>query len=360
MLTEASPTDLLNRVAADFKSKPFVPPHVLTHGDLQTLGAYFWPGRYRPREITNDEERLFQVDSETKVLARCRWQPNRNGRATLVMWHGIEGSTSSAYMLATAAKGFAAGFNVVRVNIRNCGGTEHLTPTLYHGGMSGDARAVIQELIDRDGLNRIFAVGFSLGGNKVLKMAGEMADDCPPQLRGLVAISPSVNLRASSDLLMGRRNFIYHKDFLHYLKRRIKVKEKLFPGHYDSSSLRRIKTLRQFDDTYIAPAFGFDGVDDYYAKASSLPYIDRLRIPTLIIHAQDDPLVPFAPLREIINGHANDGVIAELLAGRNSHVMILAPNRGGHVAFLSAESANEDRFWAENRLIDFCRIVSTA
>src|ERR1041385_1237094 len=226
--------------------------------------------------------------------------------------------------------------------------------------MSGDARAVIQELIDRDGLNRIFAVGFSLGGNKVLKMAGEMADDCPPQLRGLVAISPSVNLRASSDLLMGRRNFIYHKDFLHYLKRRIKVKEKLFPGHYDSSSLRRIKTLRQFDDTYIAPAFGFDGVDDYYAKASSLPYIDRLRIPTLIIHAQDDPLVPFAPLREIINGHANDGVIAELLAGRNSHVMILAPNRGGHVAFLSAESANEDRFWAENRLIDFCRIVSTA
>ncbi|HXI25530.1 MAG TPA: alpha/beta fold hydrolase [Pyrinomonadaceae bacterium] len=358
MLTEAPPTDLLDRVAADFRSKPFVPPRVLTHGDLQTLGAYFWRGRYRPRDVTDDEERLFQVDSETKVLARCRWQPDRTERATLVLWHGVEGSTTSAYMLATAAKAFAAGFNVARVNIRNCGGTEHLTPTLYHGGMSGDARAVIQELIDRDRLPRIFVGGFSLGGNVILKMAGEYGDQAPAALAGVIAISPSVDLRASSDLLMTRRNLIYHKDFLYYLKRRIKAKEKLFPGRYDSSGLHHIKTLRQFDDTYIAPAFGFAGVDDYYAKASSLPYINRIRVPTLFLQAQDDPLVPIGPLSEIMNGFSQQELIDEVRFAANPHVLLITPARGGHVAFLSAGSEGEDRFWAENRLIDFCRSLT--
>src|SRR5215813_490846 len=196
LVTDSSRANLIFQLARNFKSKPFVPPRGLTQGDLQTLSAYFWPGRYRARDLTNDEERLFQVEPGTQVLARCRWQTNRVEHATLVMWHGIEGSTRSAYMLSTAEKAFRAGFNVVRVNYRNCGDTEHLTPTLYHGGLSGDARAVIEELIDRDRLQQIFVVGFSLGGNKVLKFAGEYGDDPPPQLFGVCAVSPSVNLRA--------------------------------------------------------------------------------------------------------------------------------------------------------------------
>jgi len=344
LLTETSSPAVLAQLGDEFKLKPFIPPRVVTHGDLQTLAAYFWPGRFRPRDLTGDEVRMFQVEKDTQVLARCRWQPNRTERGTIVMWHGIEGSSSSAYMLATAEKAYRAGMNVVRMNIRNCGGTEHLTPTLYHGGLTHDVRAMIEELIDQDRLPRIFLVGFSLGGNMVLKLAGEYGDDPPSQLAGVATISPSVNLRASCELIMTRRNFIYHKEFLHNLKRRIRNKAKLFPGRYDSSGLRHIKSLRQFDDTYIAPAFGFADADDYYKQASSLPYIPRIRVPTLIIHAQDDPFVPFEPLR--------DSSIAA-----NPNVLLLAPERGGHVAFLSADSHDEDRFWAENRLMDFGSIL---
>jgi uncharacterized protein len=336
---------LLSKLKADFAAKPFTPHGVLTQGDLQTLSAYFWPGRYGAKDLTGDEERLFEVGPGTKVVARCRWQRSRRECPTLLMWHGIEGSTRSAYMLMTAARAFSAGFNVVRVNIRNCGGTEHLTPTLYHGGMSGDARAVIDELINKDGLSRLVIAGFSLGGNKVLKLAGEYAEGPPAQLVGVAAISPSVNLRASSDRLMLARNWIYHQDFLYYLKRRIKTKQKLFPDLYQMNGLRHVRTIRQYDQAYIAPAFGFRDVDDYYAKASSLPYIKRIRIPTLIIHAQDDPFVPFEPLRD------------PSIAG-NPHVLLLAPERGGHVAFISANEDGEDRFWAENRLVDFCRMIS--
>src|SRR5262249_37189100 len=139
--------------------------------------------------------------------------------------------------------------------------------------------------------------------------------------------------RASSDLLMARRNWIYHKDFLYYLKRRIQAKEKLFPELYDSTRLSRVSSIREYDNTYIAPMFGFVDADDYYAKASSLPYISRIRVPTLIIHAQDDPFVPFAPLRELLHGSLDEVSIAA-----NPHVLMLAPEHGGHVAFLSSDS----------------------
>jgi predicted alpha/beta-fold hydrolase len=337
---------LLNRMRADLDSKPFVPYRFLSQGDLQTLGAFFWPGRFRARDLTGDEERLFEVEPDTKVLGRCRWQKNRIEHPTLVMWHGIEGSAASPYMLSTAAKAFRAGFNVVRMNVRNCGGTDHLTPTLYHAGLTDDARKVIDELINKDRLTRIMVAGFSLGGNQVLRLAGEYGDHAPSQLSGLVAISPSIDLHASSARLMARRNWVYHQRFLYSLKRRMKTKSRLYPELYQTHELHRLKTIRAFDDKYVAPAFGFADADDYYTKASSLPHIKHIRIPALIIHAQDDPFIPFAPLR--------DPSIAT-----NSHVFLLAPERGGHVAFISNESDSngEDRFWAENRLIDFCRTV---
>src|SRR5436190_8034890 len=147
-------------------SQAFVPHRVFQHGDTQTLAAYLWP--LRPRDRTGDDQRVFRVGSDSQVLARCRWQPNPAEHPALVMWHGMEGSTASAYMVSTADKAFRAGFNVVRVNMRNCGGTEHLSPTLYHGGLTYDARIVIEELIETDRLPRLLVAGFSLGGNMVL------------------------------------------------------------------------------------------------------------------------------------------------------------------------------------------------
>jgi predicted alpha/beta-fold hydrolase len=342
---EPSVSALLEQIARALESRPFVPHRILKQGDAQTIGAYLWPRRFRLRDRTQDEERLFQVEPGSQVLARCRWQAKPREHPTLVMWHGMEGSTASSYMLTTADKAFRSGFNIVRVNFRNCGGTEHLSPTLYHGGLSGDLRAVVAELIDRDHLSQLFIAGFSLGGNMVLKLAGEYGNNPPVELRAVCAVSPSVDLRASTNLIARRRNWIYQQDFLRRLKNRIKVKEKLFPDLYDSSGLRGIRSVEQFDNHYVAPHFGFADANDYYAKASSLPYISRIRIPTLIIHAEDDPFIPFAPLRD-----------ASITS--NPYVLLLATERGGHVAFVSVH-AGEDRFWAESCLVEFFKLAAT-
>src|SRR6266480_6586585 len=165
---------LRDQLTHELKSQDFVPHRVFQSGDTQTLAAYLWP--LRPRDRVGDEERFFHVEPDSQVLARFRWQPDRTEHPTLVMWHGMEGSTASAYMVSTADKAFRAGFNVVRVNCRNCGGTEHLSPTLYHGGLTDDLRVVIDALVKTDRLSRVFVAGFSLGGNMVLKLAGEYGD----------------------------------------------------------------------------------------------------------------------------------------------------------------------------------------
>ena len=349
---------LLAQVTAKFQEKPFVPARFFTQGDMQTLAAYFWPGRFRPRDATEDEERLFEVEPGSQVLARCRWQPDRTEHPTLVLWHGLEGSSASAYMLSTAAKAFQRGFNVVRMNIRNCGGTEHLTPTLYHGGLTHDLRAVLVELINQDRVPRIVIAGFSLGGNLTLKLAGEWADDVPEQLKGVVAISPSADLQASSDLLHQPRNFVYHRNFLYFMKLRIGLKQRLYPERYDSSALSTISSLVQFDDHYVAPAFGFGDARDYYARASALPFLSRIRVPTLIIHAQDDPFIPFTPLEKALNPQTQSEASSDVLTTANENILLVGPPSGGHVAFVSANSLDEDRFWAENRLVDFSEIVA--
>ena len=354
---------LLTEVERAFAAKPFQPHPLFTNGHAQTLAGYAWPRRFRLRALQADEEHLFEVEPGIRVLAHCRWQEHRVDQPTMVLWHGIEGSSASIYMVGTADKAFRAGFNVVRMNVRNCGGTEHLTPTLYHGGLTEDLRVVIDELIARNRLSRIFLVGFSLGGNMVLKLAGEYGEGPPQEVSGVCAVSPSVDLNASSQLIGEKRNWIYHRNFVTRLQRRLDFKKDLYPDLYDPEALPLARTLREFDDRYTAPAFGFAGVDDYYAKASSLPLIGGIRIPTLIIHAQDDPFIPFAPLRD-------PSVTA------NPYVLLIATLRGGHVGFVAANARAdsdepdadsgehqsvdpaEDRFWAENRVVEFCKLTN--
>jgi predicted alpha/beta-fold hydrolase len=336
----------LRRVARVFEAKPFKPHRLFRQGDAQTLAAYAWPRSFRFYQ-ERDEERLFNVAPGVKVLAHCRWQAHREECPTIIAWHGIEGSTGSNYMLATAEKGFRAGFNIIRINLRNCGGTEHLTPTLYHGGLSEDLRAVVHELIEKDQISRMLLVGFSLGGNMVLKLAGEYGDNPPPEILGVCAVSPSVDLSASAEMILKRSNWIYQQDFVRRLKRRIRTKQKLYPELYDTSGLRGVRTLRQFDDRFTAPAHGFSGAADYYYRSSALRVIAQIRTPTLIIHAVDDPFIPFAPLL--------DAAVAE-----NPCILLVGPKQGGHVAFISvSQNGDEDRFWAENRVIEFCKLANS-
>jgi len=344
-LSQQQAKELLAHIAASFDQKPFTPHRMFRNGHAQTFASYLWPRRSKYQ--ANDEERLFEVASDVKLLAHCRWQKDRKANPTIVLWHGMEGSTDSVYMLAIAHKGFKLGFNVIRVNLRNCGGTEHLTPTLYHAGLSSDLRAVANELIERDGLDRLFMVGYSLGGNLVLKLAGEYAENPPPQIVGICAVSPSVDLSASAQEINRRSNWIYQRDFLRRMRKRIYVKKRYFPDLYDLSKLKGARSIRAFDELYTSKAHGFKNADDYYSQSSSIRVVQNIRIPTLVIHAEDDPFIPFAPLK--------NPVFTE-----NPYILFLATAQGGHVAFVGANGGGEDRFWAENRVVEFCVLTNEA
>lgn len=367
-ISAASARAFLAKVAETFATRPFIPHSLFRGGNAQTLAAYAWPRPYR-FGAPKDEERFFDVAPDVRVLAHCRWQQDRLNYPTVVLWHGIEGSSSSTYMIAMADKAFRAGFNVVRMNLRTCGGTEHLTSTVYHGGLTEDLHEVVRQLIEYDQLQRLFLVGFSLGGNMVLKLAGEYGENPPPEVISICAVSPSIDLHASAELIIKRSNWIYHRDFVYRLKKRLRIKHKLFPERYDITGLDSVRTLREFDDRFTARSHGFADADDYYYKASSIRVIDRIRLPTLIIHAQDDPFIPFAPLRDPV-------------VQNNPYILLIDPERGGHVAFLASKPRSgtgakpeasdaslithhsslgaEDRFWSENRVVEFCKLAQAS
>jgi len=343
---EASLEDSRVRVAREaarvLASESFNPHPLFRGGHAQTLAAFAWPRRLRHRGHRLDEPRLFEVEPDVRLLAHCRWQRRREAHPTLLLVHGLEGSSSSVYMLSTARRAYEAGFNVLRLNQRNCGSTEHLTPTLYHSGLSEDFKQVVRELVERDRLARLFLAGFSMGGNLVLKAAGEWGAGAPRELSGVCAVSPSINLSVVARAFESRANRAYHENFMLHLRRRVRRKQKLFPSLYDTRDLRRVRTVREFDERYTAPHAGFKGADDYYERSSALPLVPSIRVPALVVHAHDDPLVPLDP--------ASEAALRE-----NPHVVPVTPRRGGHVAFLSADA--RARFWAEHMVVEFCRVV---
>ena len=328
----------------ELNKQPFVPHPALKNGHAQTLAGALIRRRFK-RVVENREERLFAIPPGGQVLGHCSWQPERADCPTLVLAHGMEGSTESRYMLGTAEKALEAGFNVVRMNVRNCGGTEHLTPTLYHAGLTEDLKQIINELSERDGLREIYLAGFSLGGNMVLKLAGEYSAGAPAALRGVIAVSPSIDLASCADAIEMRSNLVYHLKFITSLRNRLRRKARLFPDRYDASRLRGVWTIRRFDDLITAPHTGFQNVANYYARASALPFIERISVPTLIVHAKDDPFIPFAPFER-----------REVTA--NPNVALIAPAHGGHVGFIAASGEGESRFWAEAMIVNFARLLN--
>lgn len=324
---------------------PFIPHPAIKNAHAQTIAGSVFPRRFKLVDEWS-ESRFFDTGPGVRVLAHCLWQPDRKSKPTVIIVHGMEGSTQSRYMLGTAEKALAAGFNTVRVNYRNCGGTEHLTPTLYHAGLTEDIRQIVSELIEGDGLNEIYLIGFSLGGNIVLKLAGEYGAAIPAAIRGVVTVSPSIDLASCADAIELRKNVVYNMRFVWSLRSRMRRKARLFPDRYDSSLLRGVWTIRQFDDAYVAPHCGFRDSADYYERASALRVMDRIRVPSLIIHAKDDPVIPYAQFER-----------SEVTA--NPHVTLLAPDQGGHVGFISANGEGEDRFWAEATAIRFAEMIST-
>src|SRR5438105_6118585 len=220
-----------------------------------TIAAAFVPRRF---DIPAAEARRFQVDRDSWLLGHCHWQPGKRKDApVLVLVHGLDGSSDSNYMRGIAEKAFHCGFHVVRLNQRNCGRSEALTPTLYNSGMSADYRAVFEELSSGDGFEQIFFAGYSMGGNLVTKMAGEFGAAVPKALRGIAAVCPSINLAACADELERGNNYFYQRHFVAGLMSRYARKVELFPQIYEPNGFGRIRTVREFDDAITAPRFGY-------------------------------------------------------------------------------------------------------
>jgi predicted alpha/beta-fold hydrolase len=242
-------------------------------------------------------------------------------------------------MRGIAAKAYRAGCNVIRMNQRTCGGTEHLTPTLYNSGLSQDYRAIVQELAHVDGLDRIWLVGYSMGGNLVLKAAGEIGAS-EAALAGVIAVCPNIDPPQCIEALEQPRNWVSHRHFLVELKARLRRKAALFPGKWDLTKLGDITRLREFDDRYTAPDGGYTSGADYYQRSGARHVLESLAVPTFIITAQDDPFIPYA-------------MFAGPLFQRHPKIRMLAPRYGGHCGFLHRAHNGEDAYWAENRIVDF-------
>ena len=266
---------------------------------------------------------------------------------TFLLLHGLEGSSLAHYMYGIADKAWAAGWNVVRLNQRNCGGTEHLSRGLYHSGLTHDPLFVLRELIEADGLPALAVAGYSLGGNLALKLAGELGDTPPPELRAVCAVSPTMDLARCVEALERRANYPYQWNFVRNLKNRMRRKAAAYPADYAVDRLTRVWTVRQFDEVYTAPHHGFDGADDYYYRASAMRVLDRIRVPTLILTAENDPFVPPDPFR------------AKEIA-RHPHLTVVVTSDGGHCAFVEDAEPGYDGYWAEREVVRFANACDAA
>ncbi len=319
----------------------FTPRRWLRGGHVQTLASFLIQRRFR---VPAPEERLIEVAPGVRVLCHCHWQADRAHALTIIVVHGLEGSSESRYMLGITEKALHAGMNVIRYNQRNCGGTDALAPVLYHSGLSADVAAVAREVIARDGVSRLALVGFSMGGNIVLKLAGEWGADAPPQLRAVAVCCPAIDLSVSANTLHQPSNLVYERYFLWALRRRMLQKARLFPHHFDVGRLRGIRSLREFDDKVTAYYCGFTGVDDYYDRASAAHVVERIAAPTLLLYAANDPFIRITPetRRKIAS---------------NPNITFVETRDGGHCAFIGVGNGSDghpdDGYWAEREIVNF-------
>lgn len=316
----------------------FRPRRGLLNGHLQTIVGNYLP---RPPFRLTVVDETVEVDPSdgSRVLCHCHWQPEtkRSHALTLVLVHGLEGSSDSQYIKGLAARAWTAGCNVIRMNMRNCGGSDTLTPTLYHSALSGDVGAVVDHFAAKFALQRVALVGYSMGGNLILKLAGEWGARMP--LCAAAAVCPAIDLAAGSDALHEPSNRLYEWHFLRRLMKRFQRKAKLFPHVYTRQDFGPIRSLREFDDKIVAHYCGFKNADDYYYRAAAARVIDRIAVPTLILRALDDPFIRLTKETR-----------SKILP--NPMIRLVETAHGGHCAYLGTE-AGDDIHWAESTVIRY-------
>lgn len=314
---------------------PFVPFFRNPH--FSTLAGNFW--RRDLDEIRFPvEARFFETEPGVQVLVHSQRPPD-DPVAEIILVHGLEGSSDAGYARSLAQAALKSGFAVHRFNMRSCAGTEHLSgKALYHSGQTSDLLSVLRSI---QGRAPVFLAGFSLGGNVVLKLAGELGDQANGLVAGVTAVSTPIDLAACARRMEASSNFIYSNRFLKRLKRRIRLKERLTPGIFQLDALDRVKSIYQFDDNFTARAFGFGTADNYYATQSANRFLDRIRIPALLVQSKDDPFIPF----DVYNHPA---------FSNNPWLRLLPVDHGGHLGFVSR---SQPRFWLDDVLVQWMQKV---
>jgi predicted alpha/beta-fold hydrolase len=298
--------------------EPFVP--LFRNPHLQTIAGHYWP---RPECTAPVETRLIQTEPGVQVLvhSQCPASASEASAPPVVLVHGLEGSSSAGYMRSLAAAAVSAGFPAHRFNLRTCGGTEHLCPTLYHAGLTTDLHAFLRRL-DAPA----FLVGFSLGANIVLKLAGELADAAPALIRGVCTVSAPLDLGACAARIAEPDNRLYEARFLRRMRARL-----LATGRYTEKDFAGLHSVMALDDRITAPSFGFHGAKHYYETQSAIAWSAKIRVPTLLIQSRDDTFIPWR--------------IYESAAVRdNPAIRILATDHGGHLGFLAR---SPHRLWLD-------------
>ena len=307
--------------------RDFVP--LFRNAHLETIVCHFWS---RPLDTVRYpvERRLYRTEADVQVLLESQ-RPPGPARAELVLVHGLEGSGEAGYMRGLSQTALEAGCAVHRFHLRTCGGTEHLSSTLYHSGLTSDLLHVLREMAG-EGAGPLFLAGFSLGGNVVLKLAGELGEQGPALVRGVCAVSTPIDLAASSARLGRWDNTIYELRFVRRMRQRLCA-----TGRYRKEDFAVVRTIRQVDDRITAPSFGFRDAAHYYETQSAARFLDHIRVPALLIQAKNDPLVPFSSY--------------DHPAFRsNPWLRLVATEYGGHVGFFAR---GEPHFWAEAAVMEW-------
>lgn len=306
---------------------------------LATLAGNFWP-----REIDTlrfpSRRRIYKTTDTTSILV-MEHQPETAPLGQILFLHGLEGSCEAGYIKSFAQDALLRGLGVHRSNMRTCGGTESLSDTMYHSGLTADTLQILEE-IQREWPGPLFLAGFSLGGNVALKLAGELGENT--LLAGVCAASTPIDLAACVRTLDRRSNLLYARRFLARLKARIRAKSAVSPHLYSADGLNPIRTIWEFDDKYTGPLFGFGNAENYYRTQSSQQFLSQIRTPTLVVYSKDDPLVPAA-----VYGHP--------AFSTNPFLEVIATEHGGHLGFLSRE---KPRFWLDRIALDWMEAILDA
>lgn len=309
--------------------RPFVP--LVRNSHLATIASNFWP---RHKELSDFPVRPVRYETAPDVGVLVQEQrPAASCLGEIILVHGLEGSSEGGYMQSMAYNALCASYAVHRVNIRGCGGTEQWCRTLYHAGLTDDLHHILRKIADR-AEGPIFLVGYSLGGNIVLKLTAEGGPHA-----AAIAVSTPIDLHSCVRALSRRGNFVYEHRFISRMRKRLRERANHHPSVFGPLAERAaqgdIRTIYDFDDHITAPFFGFGNAPNYYATQSAQNFLGDIKIPTLLITAQDDPLVPFE-------------VYSHPAIAANPNLELLAPQYGGHVAFLSRQ---KPRFWADEVML---------